>query len=203
MDRSPLSDDQDDPRRSDSLNDSAAEHSESSSRSQRTAEFERIYRGEFATVASYFARRTHDPQLVAQLIADTFVAAIHAFSAYDPSDASARAWMVGIARRIDRRRRESDPRDDQRSVSDSISGLLDRSERKEMLYWIDVESSSRDLMVRLARMSEMDREALELVDLCGLDNAEAARELGISNGQLRVRLVRTRARLRREAGSGV
>jgi RNA polymerase sigma-70 factor (ECF subfamily) len=52
-------------------------------------------------------------------------------------------------------------------------------------------------------MSALDREAVELVDLCGLTPAEAARELGISRGALRVRVLRTRARLRREADEDV
>jgi RNA polymerase sigma-70 factor (ECF subfamily) len=68
------------------------------------------------------------------------------------------------------------------------------------MYWIDIERSSRELMERLAPMSALDREAVELVDLCGLSPAEAASALGISTGALRVRLVRTHARLRREGG---
>ena len=68
------------------------------------------------------------------------------------------------------------------------------------MWWIDVERSSRELMERLAPMSALDREAVELVDLCELTPAEAARELGVSTGALRVRLVRTRARLKREGG---
>jgi DNA-directed RNA polymerase specialized sigma24 family protein len=52
-------------------------------------------------------------------------------------------------------------------------------------------------------MSRLDREAVELVDLCSLSSAEAAHELGISTAALRVRLLRSRARLRREGGGGV
>ena len=71
------------------------------------------------------------------------------------------------------------------------------------MWWIDLERSSRGLIERLERMSKLDREAVELVDLCELTPAEAARELGISNGALRVRMLRTRARLRREGDDGV
>ena len=39
-----------------------------------TAEFERLYRANVYVVTAYFARRTADPQLVADLTADTFVA---------------------------------------------------------------------------------------------------------------------------------
>ena len=95
--------------------------------------------------------------------------------------------------------RESDPRE-QAGGRSSAQQLLDRAETKELMWWIDVERSSRELMERLAPMSALDREALELVDLCGLSHGEAARELGVSTGALRVRLARTRARLKREGG---
>ena len=40
------------------------------------AEFEALYRANVAAVTAYFARRSADPQTVADLTADTFVAAI-------------------------------------------------------------------------------------------------------------------------------
>lgn len=196
----------DDDERSDSLNDSAADTSGEGPRAPlapRLAEFEGLYRAEFGPVASYFARRSLDPQLVADLTADTFVAAIQSFHSYDPAAVSPRAWAIGIARRVYARYRESDPREEDPTRRGSIRGMLDGRETKELMWWIDVERSSRDLIERLARMSAMDREAVELVDLCGLAPAEAARELGVSSGALRVRLLRTRARLRREGGGDV
>jgi RNA polymerase sigma factor (sigma-70 family) len=201
--RGPLQDGDDDERQSESLNDSAAEETgrRGDAPNSRLAEFEHLYRSEFGSVASYFARRSFEPQLVADLTADTFVAAIHSFDTYDPSQTSQRAWILGIARRVYARYRESDPRDEDPSRGDSIRSLLDAGETEELIWWIEVERASRDLIGRLTRMSTMDREAVELVDLCGLTPAEAARELGISSGALRVRLVRSRARLRREGGA--
>ncbi|MCW3032670.1 MAG: hypothetical protein QOK19_706 [Solirubrobacteraceae bacterium] len=202
MRQNPLSPgDDDEPRQSDGLNDSAAKaggvHPPALS---RLAEFERIYRAQFGPVVSYFARRYEDPQLVADLTADTFVAAIQAFGRYDPAALSPRAWAIGIARKVWMRYRESDPRGEDPVRRRSLEGLLDRTETKELMWWIELEHSSRDLTARLARMAKLDREALELVDLCELAPAEAARELGISTGALRVRVLRTRARLRREGG---
>jgi DNA-directed RNA polymerase specialized sigma24 family protein len=66
----------------------------------RTAEFERIYRAHVAAVTSYFARRTEDPQLTADLTADTFVAAITSFGTFHPAKGSPRAWLFGIARHV-------------------------------------------------------------------------------------------------------
>jgi RNA polymerase sigma-70 factor (ECF subfamily) len=191
--------DDDDPQRSDILNDSAAEADGVGPPARsRLGQFERIYRAQFGPVVSYFARRYEDPQLVADLTADTFVAAIQAFAQYDPGAGSPRAWTIGIARKVWMRYRESDPRGEDPGRRHSLAGLLDRTEAKELTWWIDLERSSRDLTERLGRMAKLDREALELVDLCELTPAEAARELGISAGALRVRLLRARARLRRE-----
>lgn len=204
MQRDPLRPGDDDDRQSESLNDSAAEDLRGGSPeplSPRLAEFERVYRGQFGAIAAYFARRCEEPQLVADLTADTFVAAIRSFNEYDPGRTSDRAWTIGVARRVYARYRESDPRESRPGGGGSAHQLLDRAETKELMWWIDVERSSRELMERLAPMSVLDREAVELVDLCGLSPGEAARELGVSTGALRVRLARTHARLRREGGS--
>jgi RNA polymerase sigma factor (sigma-70 family) len=198
--------DDDDSQQSDSLNDFAAETSareKAPGQLSRLAAFERLYRSEFGPVVSYFARRYDAPQLVADLTADTFVVAIQSFRDFDSATTSPRAWAIGIARRVWLRYRESDPRAEDPARRDSLQRLLDGTETKELMWWIEVEHSSRGLMERLGRMSQVDREAVELVELCGLTPAEAARELGISSGALRVRLVRSRSRLRREGGDDV
>ncbi len=206
MRQDPLRPDDSDDQQSDSLNDSAAEGQRGERPEPlppRLAEFERVYRAQFGAVAAYFARRCAEPQLIADLTADTFVAAIRSFNEHDPRRTSDRAWAIGVARRVYARYRESDPRESRPDSRGSAQQLLDRAETKELMWWIDVERSSRELMERLAPMSVLDREALELVDLCELTPAEAARELGVSTGALRVRLARTHARLRREGGGRV
>ena len=88
--------DADDPK-SDSLNDSAAEDRRGGSPeplSPRLAEFERLYRQQFGAVAAYFARRVQEPQLVADLTADTFVAAIRSFAERDRRRTGDRAWTI-------------------------------------------------------------------------------------------------------------
>ncbi len=188
---------------SESLNRSAAaEPLSAPPASTRVGEFERLYRAEFGPVVSYFARHYADPQLVADLTADTFVAAIQAYAAYDPKRTRPRAWAIGIARRVLERYRRSDPRGEDRGRRRSLQRMLDRTETRELMWWIEVERSSRSLIERLERMSRLDREALELVDLCELTPVEAAAELGTSLASLRVRLLRTRARLRREGADG-
>ena len=43
-----------------------------------------LYRANVATVTAYFARRSADPQTVADLTADTFAQAITSFATFDP-----------------------------------------------------------------------------------------------------------------------
>lgn len=63
------------------------------------AEFEALYRANVAAVTAYFARRSAEPQTVADLTADTFVQAITSFASFDPRKGTPRAWVFGIARR--------------------------------------------------------------------------------------------------------
>ncbi len=194
------------PERPESLNDSSAETSAgqgSTQSSSRLEQFELVYRTQFRAVVSYFARRHEDPQLVADLAADTFVAAIHSFHAYLPGKQSSRAWAIGLARRIEHRYRESDPRSEDPERRGSLQKMLDDAEWQELMSAIEVEHASRGLIERLACMTSLDRDAFELVELCELKPAEAARELDISTGELRIRLVRVKARLRGEGPEDV
>ena len=162
----------------------------------RLDRFEEVYRREFGAVAAYFARRCQSPQLIADLTADTFVAAIRSFADFERQRLSSRAWAIGLARRVYGRYRGSDPRCERDPAS--LRLLLDRAEERELMWRIEVERSSRELLERLDRMPRLDRDAVELVEICGLDAEEAARELAMPVAALRVRLLRGRARLRRE-----
>jgi RNA polymerase sigma-70 factor (ECF subfamily) len=73
---------------------------------------------------------------------------------------------------------------------DQVEELLDR---------IDAERAGRDLIATLASLPERDRAVIELVDLAGLRPQEAAAALGLPPGAVRMRLMRTRARLRKHA----
>ena len=148
---------------------------------------------------AYFARRSADPHVVADLTADTFVTAITSFGSFDPGRGTARAWVFGIARHVyaahcgaygqqqDRLRRLAGRRD---LEPDQVEELLDR---------IDAERAGRDLVRRLGMLPDRDRALVELVDLAGLRPKEAAAVLGITPGAARMRLMRARAQLRRHA----
>jgi RNA polymerase sigma factor (sigma-70 family) len=157
------------------------------------AEFERLYRANVEAVTAYFARRSADPHVVADLTAIT------SFGSFDPGRGTARAWVFGIARHVyaayceaygqqqDRLQRLAGRRD---LEPDQVEELLDR---------IDAERAGRDLVTGLGLLPDRDRALVELVDLAGLRPKEAAAVLGVTPGAARMRLMRARAQLRRHA----
>ena len=62
-----------------------------------TRSFERFYRRKFEPVLGFFARRTRDPELAADLAAETFAAALAARRRYRPKGGSADSWLFAIA----------------------------------------------------------------------------------------------------------
>jgi RNA polymerase sigma-70 factor, ECF subfamily len=61
------------------------------------ASFERFYCHHVEPVLGFFARRTRDPELAADLCAETFAAALASRHRYRPEAGAAAAWLYGIA----------------------------------------------------------------------------------------------------------
>jgi RNA polymerase sigma-70 factor (ECF subfamily) len=162
------------------------------------AEFEQIYRRNVDTVMAYFARRCAEPQTVADLTSDTFVRAAGAFSSFDRSRGSARVWLFGIAGHVFARHCERAATG--REAVSRLAGrrALQTDEIEELAARIDAERVGRELMKRCSQLPELERDAIELVDLMELTPKEAAATLGVSRVVLRKRLSRARARLRKE-----
>jgi RNA polymerase sigma-70 factor (ECF subfamily) len=60
--------------------------------------FTRFYRRHAAPVLGYLVRRTGDPELGADLTAETFACALEGLDRFDPERGSAVNWLFGIAR---------------------------------------------------------------------------------------------------------
>jgi RNA polymerase sigma factor (sigma-70 family) len=160
------------------------------------AQFELFYRANVDAITAYFARRSTDPQTVADLTADTFVQAITSFGAYDPAKGSERSWAFGIARRVHAGHCAA-----QSMQQDKLHRLagrreLDQDQIDELLDRIDAQREGRWLVDGLTELPATDRALVELVDLGGLRAAQAAGVLGLAPGAARMRLMRARARLR-------
>jgi RNA polymerase sigma factor (sigma-70 family) len=161
-------------------------------------EFEQIYRANAEVVTAYFARRCAEPQTVADLTSETFVGAATTFASFDPGRGSARAWLFGIATHVYARHCAETA--DGRAAVARLAGrrALESDEIDELAGKIDAERAGRELIQRCSELPELERAALELVDVSGLSPKEAATALGVSRVVLRKRLSRARARLRKE-----
>jgi RNA polymerase sigma-70 factor (ECF subfamily) len=169
----------------------------------RLDEFEGLYRSEIRAITAFFARRSRNPQVVADLTADTFVEAMSSFLGNGPSPGSERPWLYAIARRVYAKHCERSGRRAE-ALRDHVSWLpLDEDETDELAERIDTERSARSVLRTLAGLPRLEREAIELVDLAGLTPKEAAAALGVTAGALRVRLFRARARIRKESRNDV
>ncbi len=59
-----------------------------------------FYRRHVTGLLGYFLRRTRDPEVAADLCAETFAAALDGAHRFDPARGPAVAWLYGIARRL-------------------------------------------------------------------------------------------------------
>jgi len=156
---------------------------------------EAFYCEHIATVKAYFARRVDDPHQVADLTADTFLAAMTAAPGYRPDLGRPIAWLLGIARN---RVAEASRRQARRLRAESrIEGrrFLDEDSAARIEDRIAAEAHTRALYAGLAQLSGRDRALMELVAVDGIPVTEAAAQLGMKPGTARVRLHRSRARL--------
>jgi RNA polymerase sigma-70 factor (ECF subfamily) len=65
--------------------------------SRDPAGFELFYSRHVEDLLGFFARRTRDPELAADLTAETFAAALANRQRYRPAAGAATAWLFGIA----------------------------------------------------------------------------------------------------------
>src|ERR1700743_1344223 len=108
------------------------------------AEFDRLYRANVAAVTAFFARRSADPHVVADLTADTFVTAITGFGSFDPGKGTARSWIFGIARHIYAAHCETYGRQQDRLLRLAGRRDLEPDQLEELLERIDAERAGRD-----------------------------------------------------------
>jgi RNA polymerase sigma-70 factor (ECF subfamily) len=156
---------------------------------------EAFYREHLETVQRFVARRVADPHLAADLTAEVFLAAVDSAASYRPDRGVPAAWLVGVARNVLSKEFRRQSRD--RDVLRRISGrrLLDSDSQARIEERIDAEHEARHLYVALAALPARDRALMELVAVDGLAVNEAAAVLGLTPGNARVRLHRSRARL--------
>jgi RNA polymerase sigma factor (sigma-70 family) len=155
-------------------------------------EFDALYRDSRDDLFSYLAYLVGDRSLAEELTAQAFEKAFRKRSLFKPGRGDLRGWLFAIARNaaVDELRR---------SGRESALELA-----PEMIDADGVDRSSEDKLLvagAMRRLQTRDRELIALKFFAGLENAQIARVLGITNSNVGTQLHRAISRLREEIGS--
>lgn len=159
--------------------------------------FSAFYRRHETIVAGYLARRCRDPELAADLTAETFAAAIAGAGGFRDEGQSALGWLLGIARNVLRRtwERGAIERRARERLGVEPVALSDATlERVEAL--VDGNGPDNPLLKALAELPEAQREAVRAHVLDDEPYADLAARLGVSEATVRQRVSRGLGRLR-------
>jgi RNA polymerase sigma-70 factor (ECF subfamily) len=139
-------------------------------------------------VYGYLLYLTGDATVAEDLTGETFERALRRWRRFDPRRGSAKTWLCQLARstaldhfRSERRRRRRE----------EVAGGWEREEAEGRFG----EGLSAELEDALRRLSAGEREVIALRVLLDLDDAAAARLLGISKSACSTRLSRALAKL--------
>jgi RNA polymerase sigma-70 factor (ECF subfamily) len=148
------------------------------------------------TVLGYFARRTGDPQVAADLTAETFASAISAQHRYRPTGAPALAWLFKIAGRrlADYERRGAVERRMRRSLAMGTPRVA--PEDAAMIGMLADDAA----VVLLAELPAEQRDAIAAHVIDERDYAELAASWQLTEAAVRQRVSRGLSALRRRHG---
>jgi RNA polymerase sigma factor (sigma-70 family) len=151
--------------------------------------FEALYRSSRDDVYAYVAGLLRDRAAAEDVTAAAFERAYRKRRSFDPRRGSRRAWLFGIARNaaLDELRRR------RRTTAASQVGEWPVDPGAHADQALDRVA----LRGALAALRPREQELVALKFFAGLDNAEIARVLGISESNVGTRLHRTISRLRR------
>jgi RNA polymerase sigma factor (sigma-70 family) len=159
-----------------------------------------FYRLHVADVAGFVARRVGDAHAVADIVSNTFLAAIKGAPTFDRrrSPDTARFWLLGIARHQVADYLGANDRQlsiGRRAGANRVLSVDDTARIDEL---IDAERLAPEIAAALERLSPPVRDAFLLVTVDGIPQTAAASMLGISHAALRARLARARLHLRQQ-----
>ncbi len=156
--------------------------------------FALFYRRREEEVLRYMLRRVRDPELAADLAAETFAAALLSVERFRPEQGAAAGWLFGIARNVLNRSLE------RRQVDDRARRKLQMAPVEftpDVLDTIAALDAEREVAAVLAGLPDAEAEAVRARVIDGTDYAQIAVDLRCSEQVVRKRVSRGLARLRK------
>jgi RNA polymerase sigma-70 factor (ECF subfamily) len=160
------------------------------------AAFRRLYDRWAERLLAYFYARVREPEVAADLLAETFAVAYERRHRFKDTGRPGGAWLYGIARKELAhffRRRAVDRRALKRLGIEAPA--LDEESVARIEELADAKQQEPVLAAALEQMTEVERQAVELRVVNELDYSEIASCLGCSEGSARTRVHRGLARL--------
>jgi RNA polymerase sigma factor (sigma-70 family) len=152
-------------------------------------------------VTRFALTRARDADEVADVVSETFLAALRGAGRYEAEHPHAVPWLLGIAINVVLRRERSARR--RLRLRARVAGTTPRytgAEADAIAQAVDAARRGPALAAALATLPARERAVLELVAYADLSPGEAAVALGISSNAARLRLSRARARMRAVLG---
>lgn len=165
------------------------------------AAFTRFWRRHVGLVTAYAIRRCANPDEVADIVAESFLAAYRMAGRYQPLTPTAVPWLLGITERTAAAHRRAWLRwlrlrqrtaTDRPRFRDEEYSAVDAA--------IDAARQTPEIEAALEALPERERTVLELVAYASLSPSEAAMALDITPNAARLRLARARKRMRQRLG---
>ena len=155
------------------------------------------YEAHGSAVYNYFRFLVRAPDEAEELTAETFLRVVRHAGRFDAGKASARTWILRIARNVMRdqwrtdRRRKRAPVESLRDLESDSPSPEERLIREEEVT---------QLLAGIAMLPEADQELISLRYTSGLEHRDIAGLLGIKETAVRTRLWRALGRLREAMG---
>ena len=148
--------------------------------------FGRLYRRHEHRVLSYAITRCTNAADVADVVGETFLAALGAAARFRDDGGDAIPWLFGIARRVLAHQRRSFAR--RQRLVHRLGQLpsLNPDEAEAVEAAIDASRLARRLAAAMATLRQKDRELLRLVSGDGLSPAQAGAVLGMNANTARI-----------------
>jgi RNA polymerase sigma-70 factor (ECF subfamily) len=158
--------------------------------------FGRFYRRHEQLILSYAIAHCFNASDVADVVGETFLAALGAAGRFSDAGGDAVPWLFGIAHRVLAHQRRSYTRRQRLLGRLQALPALTPDEAAAVDAAIDASRLAPQLEAALRTLHAKDRELLQLVSGDGLSTTQAGAVLGMNPNTARLRLSRARARLR-------